>query len=102
MNETPPGLVDESKTYRAAPGFGWRREEFGGILFHFEGRAPDPRLLFVESRFLIDLLELVDHAPLHELLEQAARQFRLSPDQDSAMRAFFQDLVRRKALVPQS
>jgi hypothetical protein len=96
-----PAPIDVTRTYRAAPGFGWRREDFGGILFHFEGRAPDPRLTFVESPFLIDLLDLVNQAPLQDLLDQAAERFALGAAQDAVMRDFFHNLVRREALVPQ-
>lgn len=92
--------MDWSKTYRCAPGFAFRKESFGGILFHYEGRTPDPRLCFVDSRFLIDLLELVERAPLESLMEEATATFRLGNSQISAMRRFFGDLVERKALVP--
>jgi putative mycofactocin binding protein MftB len=88
------------RTYRLAPGFGFRKEAFGGILFHYEGRAPDPRLTFVESPFLIDLLEWVEAAPLEQLMTEARGRFALDPAREAAMRAFFTTLVERQALVP--
>lgn len=90
------------QTYCRAPGFSFRKEGFGGILFHYEGRAPDPRLTFVESRFLIDLLEQVELAPLEEMMTEATAAFRLDAAQEAAMRGFFQTLVEREALVPKS
>ena len=93
--------MDPSKTYRLAAGFSWRREPFGGILFHFEGRKPDPRLYFVESAFLIDLLELAEQAPLGQIMAEAARRFQLNEGQARAMTDFFTTLIEREALVPQ-
>jgi putative mycofactocin binding protein MftB len=93
--------MDWTRTYRRAPGFSFRKEGFGGILFHFEGRAPDPRLTFVESPFLIDLLHLVEQAPLEAVMSGAREQFALDPAQETAMRGFFSALVERQALVPQ-
>jgi putative mycofactocin binding protein MftB len=92
--------MDWEQTYRCAPGFGFRKEPFGGLLFHFEGRAPDPRLYFVESPFLIDLLALVDQAPLEEVMIQARDTFALDAAQEATMRGFFRTLVERQALVP--
>ena len=93
--------MDPSRTYRLAPGFSWRREPFGGILFHFEGRKPDPRLTFVESAFLIDLLELTEQAPLGQIMTEAADWFQLDEGQSRAMKEFFNTLIEREALVPQ-
>ena len=93
--------MDPSRTYRLAPGFSWRRESFGGILFHFEGSKPDPRLTFVESAFLIDLLELTEQAPLGQIMAEAAVWFRLDEGQCGAMKDFFNTLIEREALVPQ-
>ena len=93
--------MDPSRTYRLAPGFSWRREPFGGILFHFEGRKPDPRLTFVESAFLIDLLELTEQASLGQIMAEATDWFRLDEGQCGAMKEFFNTLIEREALVPQ-
>lgn len=92
--------MDWNQTYRCATGFGFRKESFGGILFHYEGRAPDPRLTFVESAFLIDLLGMVDQAPLEAVMTGAREQFSLDHAQEAAMRGFFSSLVERQALVP--
>jgi len=92
--------MDWNRTYRCAPGFGFRKEAFGGILFHYEGRAPDPRLTFVESPFLIDLLGMVELAPLEEMVSGARERFSLDPAQEATLRGFFSTLVERQALVP--
>jgi len=95
-----PAPVAWERRHRPGPGFAFRREAFGGILFHFEGRRPDPRVSIVDSPFLVQLLELVEQAPLGELLDQAAAQFGLDPAQERTLRAFFTALVERGALVP--
>ena len=92
--------LDESKTYRFAVGFAFRREAFGGVLCHFEGSKPDPRRYFVESPFLIGLLELVEEGPLGELLAQVADHFALDGGDLDRAREFFATLAQRGALVP--
>ena len=94
--------MDWNCIYGFAPGFSFRRESFGGILFHFEGRAPDPRLYFVDSPFLIDLLEQVTLAPLAQVMAEARSAFGLDEAQSRSMRDFFQTLVEKDALVSQS
>ena len=92
--------MDQSVTYRFAPGFSCRREAFGGILFHYAGRTPDPGISFVESAFLIDLLQMVDQAPLGQLLAEAGEEFGLDAPQTDVLHQFCHDLVAREALVP--
>ena len=101
----PPALPEPKpmnwhQTYRCAPGFRFRKEAFGGILFHYEGRAPDPRLTFVDSAFLMDLLEQVERATLEEMIAEAREAFALDAAQEAALRGFFRSLVERQALVP--
>ena len=94
--------MDWKCTYTPAPGFSFRREGFGGILFHFEGDAPDPRLYFIDSPFLIDLLYQIAAAPLDDMMGQAEAAFGLTGNEVAAMRSFFRTLVEKEALVPQS
>jgi len=94
--------VDFSKAYGFPPGFSFRREAFGGILYHYEGVKPDPRVTFVDNPFLLDLLERVDEAPLEELIAGVARHFALAPSDEAAIRAFFATLAERGALVERS
>jgi putative mycofactocin binding protein MftB len=91
--------MDFSRSYRLARGFSFRREPFGGIIYHFEGTRPDPRLYFVDSPFLIGLLELLEEAPLAELVGQVKAHFGLSPEQVGVVRDFLQTLGDRGAFV---
>lgn len=93
--------MDLSKTYRFSRGFAFRRESFGGILFHFEGRRPDPKLYFVDSPFLIGLLELLEEGPLEELIDQARLRFALTPAEVAIITGFLATLAGRGALVAQ-
>lgn len=92
--------MDFSRSYRLARGFSFRREPFGGILYHFEGDRPDPRLYFVDSPFLVGLLELIEQAPLAELIGQVRDHFSLSPAQVGVVREFLTTLGERGAFVP--
>ena len=92
--------MDFSRSYRLARGFAFRREPFGGIIYHFEGDRPDPRLYFVNSPFLIGLLELVEQAPLAEVINQVEAHFRLDGPQVQAIRDFLTTLGERGAFVP--
>ena len=91
--------MDFSKCYRFARGFTLRRESFGGILYHYEGKRPDPRLYFIDSPFLIGLLELLEDAPLEELISQVSAHFRLSEPQVATIREFLTTLAARGAFV---
>jgi putative mycofactocin binding protein MftB len=91
--------MDFSKAYRFQPGFSFRRESFGGILYHYEGVRPDPRISFVDSPFLLDLLERVESGPLDELLAAVGARFGLDEGQLAAVRDFFATLEQRGALV---
>jgi putative mycofactocin binding protein MftB len=94
--------MDFAKTYRFPPGFAFRRETFGGILYHYEGVKPDPRISFVDNPFLIDLLERVDCGPLEDLIGAVAARFQLAEPDVTAIRGFFLTLHERGALVPHS
>ncbi len=91
--------MDTSKSYRFGPGFAFRRESFGGILYHYEGTQPDPRVSFVDSPFLIDLLERLDDGPLEGLIQRVREHFTLTPAQEQVVLGFFEQLVERGALV---
>ena len=96
--------MDPSRPYRLHRGFRYRRESFGGILYHYEGVRPDPRVYFLDSPFLIDLLELVEshlETPLGGLTGAVRERFALSPAQFRAMEDFLATLAGRGALVPQ-
>jgi putative mycofactocin binding protein MftB len=93
--------MDWSRSYRLAPGCAMRREGFGGILYHYEGVRPDPRVYFLDSPFLVALLELTGEAPLDELIAQARATFALTAQQEQSLRAFFTALIERGALVVQ-
>lgn len=93
--------MDFTQRYRFHPGFAFRREGFGGILYHYEGIKPDPRISFVDSPFLIDLLERVDCGPLQELIDAVAGRFQLGEPDVATIREFFLTLHQRGALVPQ-
>jgi putative mycofactocin binding protein MftB len=94
--------VDFSKAYGFPLGFSFRREAFGGILYHYEGVKPDPRVTFVDNPFLLDLLERVNEAPLEALIAGVTRHFALAPGDEAAIRAFFTTLAERGALVERS
>lgn len=91
--------MDFSRRYRFARGFSFRRESFGGIIYHFEGIRPDPRLYFVSSPFLIGLLELLEQGPLDDLIRQVCGHFRLDGKQEAVMRGFLTTLGERGAFV---
>lgn len=91
--------MDFSKAYRFSPGFAFRRESFGGILYHYEGVKPDPQVTFVDNPFLLDLLERVGEEPLENLIAGVARHFALTAPEEAVVRAFFLTLVERGALV---
>lgn len=96
--------MDLSKTYRPARGFSFRRESFGGILYHYEGLRPDPRVYFVEAPFLVALLEVLRDNPattLGELIGAVREQFSLSASQVEGVERFFSTLTSRGALVAQ-
>ncbi len=95
--------MDRGRSYRLGRGFAYRRERFGGILFHYEGVRPDPRVYFVPSPFLVDLLEAVERhpdAPLGSLIDAVAAHFGLDHAQVRSVEAFFTTLTERGALVP--
>ncbi len=96
--------MDRSKRYRFGTGFAYRREHFGGILYHYEGVRPDPRVYFIDSPFLIDLLDALRAHPdatLGWLIESVRDHFRLNRAQIGAIEEFFATLTSRGALVPQ-
>jgi putative mycofactocin binding protein MftB len=80
-------------------GFSFRREPFGGILYHYEGIKPDPRVTFIDNRFLIDLLERVDDGPLEDLIAAVTTHFSLPSAEEATIRTFFAALIKRGALV---
>lgn len=92
--------MDFAKRYGFQRGFAFRREGFGGILYHYEGIQPDPRISFIDSPFLIDLLERVDCGPLQDLIDAVAGRFNLAEPQVATLREFFTTLHQRGALVP--
>lgn len=90
--------------YRLARGFSFRREPFGGILYHYAGVRPDPDLYFVRSPFLMDLLEVLrdhPHVPLAQLVAGVCERFSLSARQQRAIDEFFGTLTRKGALISQ-
>ena len=94
--------MDPSRRYRYGNGFSFRRESFGGILFHFEGIRPDPKITFISSPFLIDLLEALGEHPdrtLADLMEGVREHFDLKANQLDAIHSFFSTLTERGALV---
>ena len=91
--------MDMTRSYRLAPGFSFRRERFGGIIYHFEGTRPDPRLYFVDSPFLIGLLELLEQAPPAELIRQVREKFKLADGEVKVIRDFLTNLAERGAFV---
>lgn len=105
--ETPapgPGILDSPERYRLARGFSYRREAFGGLLYHYEGLRPDPKIYFIDSPFLVALLEIVDAHPgfsLGAVVAAVRERHGLSNGQLAAMDAFFSMLAERGALVRQ-
>jgi len=94
---------DLERTYRPARGFSCRRESFGGILYHYEGLRPDPRVTFVDSPFLVDLLGLLSAHPEvtpAALIRQATTHFQLSGGDAEGVVQFFRTLIQRGALEP--
>ena len=91
--------MDLSKTYGFARGFSFRRELFGGIVYHFEGIRPDPRLYFVDSPFLIGLLELLEEGPLGTLIDEVSGHFNLDTGQVRAIHQFLTTLAERGAFA---
>lgn len=90
--------------YGLARGFSFRREAFGGILYHYEGVQPDPRVSFVSSPFLIDLLDAVaahEETPLDALVAGVAAHFGLGDDAVRRIETFLATLIERGALVPE-
>ncbi len=95
--------VEPGRCYGFGRGFTFRREAFGGILYHYEGVKPDPRVTFVDNGFLIDLLETVRERPklpLDALADAVQAHFALSPAERERIDAFFATLIERGALVP--
>ncbi len=96
--------MDPAKRYRLGHGFAYRRESFGGILYHYEGVQPDPRVTFVDNAFLIDLLDALQANPeatLGRLLDGVQARFGLDAAARAGLDAFFATLTERGALVPQ-
>ena len=103
--EAAEGLLplDLSRCHRFNRGFTYRRESFGGILYHYEGTRPDPHIMFVDHAFLIDLLDTLaanPAAPLGELVEAIRAHCALTPAQAGAVEGFLSTLIRQGALVP--
>jgi hypothetical protein len=109
--EPPPAPVDAppapapdwSRVYAFGRGFTWRREPFGGILYHYEGVQPDPRVTFVDSAFTIDLLEALRANPgatLGALVAGVQAHCALDAAQRGRVESFFATLIARGALVP--
>lgn len=94
--------MDSFKAYAFHHGFAFRRESFGGILYHYEGVRPDPRVTFVDHPFLMDLLERVEHQPLDAFIAEVCRHFSLPPAEEAVIRKFFATLIERGALVESS
>jgi putative mycofactocin binding protein MftB len=94
--------MDFSKAYGFHHGFAFRRESFGGILYHYEGVRPDPRVTFVDHPFLMDLLERVEDRPLEAFIAEVCAHFSLPPAEEAVVRKFFATLIERGALVESS
>jgi len=94
--------ADFSKAYGFASGFSYRREPFGGILYHYEGTKPDPRVTFVDNAFLIDILDLVGEAPLEKVVAEVSTHFRLDVKEEAAVREFLNELIARGAMAERS
>jgi len=98
-----PPVLQPGRRYRPGRGFTYRRESFGGILYHYEGVQPDPRVTFVDNAFLIDLLDAVTghpDVPLDALAQGVQAHFGLDGAERRRMDAFFATLIARGALVP--
>ena len=98
-------IPDLDRAYRPARGFTFRRESFGGILYHYEGTRPDPRVTFVDSPFVVDLLRMFSEHPditPAALIRQASERFQLTGASLSALEEFFLTLIQRGALEPAS
>lgn len=91
--------MDFTRSYRFARGFSFRRESFGGIIYHFEGIRPDPRLYFVDSPFLIGLLELLEEGPLEQLIREVRGHFDLNDREVATIEGFLATLEARGAFV---
>ena len=99
----PAGALQPGCRYGFGHGFTYRREAFGGILYHYEGIQPDPRVTFVDNPFLIDLLDTVRErpdVPLDALADAVQAHFALDGAERARMDAFFATLIARGALVP--
>ncbi len=91
------------RPYQLGFGFSFRREDFGGVIHHFEGKKPDPRLIFLRSDLFLLLLERVEQrtgALLSDILEEASCEHGLSLEHRTAVMRFFERLIASKALVP--
>ena len=91
--------IDLAATYKLAQGAAFRREAFGGIIYHYQGDRPDPRMIFVPSSFLIGLLERLEQAPLRELIDAARERFAMSEDQVRVVEEFFNKLHHQGAIA---
>jgi len=101
--QSPHGDLEPGRRYGFGRGFTFRREAFGGILYHYEGIRPDPRVTFVDNGFLIDLLETVQAQPevaLDALCGAVQSRFGLDAAERGRIDAFFATLIARGALVP--
>jgi hypothetical protein len=99
----PAPALQPERRYGPGRGFTWRREAFGGILYHYEGVQPDPRVSFVDNAFLIDLLDALAAHPqlaLGALLDGVQARFALDAAERAHLEAFFATLIARGALVP--
>jgi putative mycofactocin binding protein MftB len=95
---------EPGRRYGFARGFTYRREPFGGILYHYEGVQPDPRVTFLDHPFLIDLLETLaaqPQVPLDALVDQVAAHCALDAAERRRVETFFATLIARGALVPE-
>jgi mycofactocin precursor len=93
---------DFGQAYGFSRGFSFRREAFGGILYHYQGTKPDPRITFVDNVFLIDLLARIDDRPLEDLIAGVGEHFGLTSAEDRVVRRFFATLIANGALVERS
>lgn len=99
----PPAEADLLRCHRFGHGFSYRREAFGGILYHYEGVQPDPRVTFVDNGFLLDLLDALAAHPQtapRDLLDAVRVRFDLDPAECARLESFFATLIQRGALVP--
>lgn len=94
---------EPGRAYAPARGFTYRREAFGGILYHYEGVQPDPRVTFVNHGFLIDLLDALTAnpgTPLEALVAGVQAHCGLDAAGRERVESFFATLIERGALVP--